>query len=235
MTTSTTAAPSAPSATHRPAREVRACKGLEIRESKQDGVIGVLAGYAAVFNQRSEVMFDFVEIVKPGAFKRSLDSGEDVRALAHHQSAGIIGRRSAKTLRVNEDAKGLAIEVDVPDTTVGRDLLTLVKRGDITGMSFGFQTVQDKWSWEQAQGQPKLYVRELLDVDLFEVSAVTWPAYPSTSVEARSLEEFARRAIAEIEQTSTAPAPAPLLSTEQRAARDLTIEQYRRIRDIYGV
>jgi HK97 family phage prohead protease len=234
--TTSAPAPTAPSAQHRPAREVRACKGLEIRESKTDGVIGVLAGYAATFNQRSEVMFDFVEIVKPGAFKRSLDSGEDVCALAHHQSAGIIGRRSAKTLRVSEDAKGLAIEVDVPDTTVGRDLLTLVKRGDITGMSFGFQTVQDKWSWEQAQGKPKLYIRELLDVDLFEVSAVIWPAYPSTSVEARSLEEFARAAIAELEQRkSTAPEPAPLLTPEQRAARDLTIEQYRRIRDIYGV
>lgn len=232
MTTSATAAPSQ---ANRPAREVRACKGLEIRESKQDGVIGVLAGYAATFNQRSEVMYDFVEIVKHGAFKRSLDSGEDVRALAHHQSAGIIGRRSAKTLRVSEDAKGLAIEVDVPDTTVGRDLLTLVKRGDITGMSFGFQTVEDKWSWEQAQGQPKLYVRELIDVDLFEVSAVTWPAYPSTSVEARSLEEFAKRVIAELDvNKSTAPAPAPLLTPEQRAARDSAIEKYRRIRDIYG-
>lgn len=233
--TTSAPAPTAPPARHKPAREVRACKGIEIRESKTDGSIGVLAGYAATFNQRSEVMYDFVEIVKPGAFKRSLDGGEDVRALAHHQSAGIIGRRSAKTLRVSEDAKGLAVEIDVPDTTVGRDLITLVKRGDITGMSFGFQTVQDNWTWEQLQGQPKLFIRELIDVDLFEVSAVTWPAYPSTSVEARSLEEFAKRVIAELKEAkSTAPAPAPLLTPEQRAARDSVIEQYRRIRDIYG-
>lgn len=210
-------------------REVRACKGLEVRESKATGSIGTLVGYAAKFNVRSEVMWDFVEIVKPGAFKRSLEEGADVRALAHHASAGIVGRRSAGTLRLVEDAVGLAVEIDLPDTQVGRDLQTLVKRGDITGMSFGFETKQDKWTWELAQGQPKLYIRELLDVELFEVSAVVWPAYSDTSVEARSLEELVKKVKTLLD---TPPEPASPLTEERRAARDSAIERWKLIRGV---
>ncbi len=210
-------------------REVRACKGLEIRESKVDGVIGVLTGYAAVFNQRSEVMYDFVEIVKPGAFKRSLDAGDDVRALAHHASSGIIGRRSAKTLRIVEDAKGLAVEIDMPDTTVGRDLVTLVRRGDVSGMSFGFETVLDEWSYERLEGQRELYIRTLVDVNLFEISAVVWPAYTGTSVEARSIAELLATAKASREKRAELDGE----NATRFAKRDAVIARYRQIRDIY--
>lgn len=198
-------------------REIRAFKGLEIREAKE-GTVGTLTGYAALFDVRSEVMYDFVEVIKPGAFAKSLASGADVRALAHHSVDRIIGRRSANTLRISEDAKGLAVEIDLPDTTDGRDLAVSVRRGDLTGMSFGFQAIDDRWTWEQQDGAPKLYIRELLEVDLFEVSVVTWPAYAETTVEARSLLEAAKARIS----------PAPTL-----AVRDSVIQKYRMIRDVY--
>lgn len=140
-----------------------------------------LAGYAAVFNSPSQDLGGFTEIVRPGAFARSLRSGRDPLALVQHMPQLVLGRRSAGTLRLSEDARGLAFEIDVPDTTAARDLLVSVERG----ASFAFSTPAGGDRWEVRDGK---VVRELIDVDLHEVTVTAQPAYLDTSVARRSFE-----------------------------------------------
>lgn len=164
--------------------ERRYVRGIEVREAKPDsGSIGTLVGYAAVFNERSLDLGGFTEIVLPGAFKESLKRGDDVRALIGHDPRLIVGRRSAETLRIEEDAKGLRYEIDLPDTTAGRDVLESVKRRDLDGSSFGFGVLKDDWKRLDAD----VYVRELIEVDLFDVGPATYPAYTGTTAEAREV------------------------------------------------
>lgn len=137
-----------------------------------------LRGYAAIFQKPSADLGGFVETIRKGAFKRSLDSGQDVLALAHHNSEKVLGRRSAGTLSISEDDTGLIVEITPANTTAGNDIIEDVRAGNIKGMSFGFVTQQDSWSKDRRQ-------RELIDVDLHEVSAVAWPAYPDTSIALR--------------------------------------------------
>ena len=136
-----------------------------------------LTGYAAIFGQLSEDLGGFREKIRPGAFRRTLQAGADVRCLLNHDPSLLLGRSTAGTLRLNEDSRGLHYEVDLPDTQVGRDLFTSVSRGDITQSSFGFKCVSDTW--------PSRDMRELVDVDLFDVSPVTYPAYRNTAVGVR--------------------------------------------------
>lgn len=178
-------------------RESRFGTGLEIREEKQDGSIGTITGYAAVFNQPSQDLGGFVETIRAGAFGKSLSRGDDIRALVGHDTALIIGRRSAKTLEIGEDEKGLWVRIHMPDTTLGRDTLTSVKRRDLTGQSFAFETVEDQWTKETKESV-SLWKRELIEANLFEISIVSFPAYEQTSADARSvgktlLEEAAKR------------------------------------------
>lgn len=142
-----------------------------------------LAGYAAVFNSTADIGGHFREIIAPGAFRDTLESS-DIRALIDHDSGRLIGRKSAGTLRLAEDDRGLRVEIDLPDTSDGRDLATLVSRGDLDGMSFGFVVRHDEW--DETSNPP---TRTIHKVDLREVSAVTFPAYGDTSLALRSLEK----------------------------------------------
>lgn len=175
--------------------ERRAHQGIELRS--EEGKPATLVGYAAVFGKRSLNLGGFVEVIKPGAFKRSLDSGADVLALAYHDPTKPLARRSAGTLTLAEDSTGLRVEIALVDTTHARDVLADVRAQNVQGMSFSFATKEDRWTRAGA-GEPHL--RELIDVDLFEVSAVAWPAYPDTTVATRALNaltlvpEIARRA-----------------------------------------
>ena len=139
-------------------------------------------GYAAVFNDAADIGGSFREVVAPGAFKGSMDN--DVRALIDHDSGRVIGRSKAGTLRMKEDSHGLAVEIDLPDTTDGRDLAVSLERGDISGMSFGFRVTHDEW--DETSDPPTRTIRA---VDLFEVSAVAFPAYEGTDIALRSLDE----------------------------------------------
>ncbi|HKQ02645.1 MAG TPA: HK97 family phage prohead protease [Actinomycetes bacterium] len=161
--------------------------GLELRE--EAGKRPRLKGYAAVFDSKSVDLGGFIEVVKPGAFKRALEKGQDVRALVNHNPDLIIGR-SGKTgsLTMMEDDRGLLVEIEPPDTQAGRDVIENVKSGVLDGMSFAFRAVTEKWD---TKGKPAF--RELLDVDLFDVSVVAFPAYPKTRVAVRSLEEALAR------------------------------------------
>lgn len=144
-----------------------------------------LAGYAAVFNLPSQDLGGFTEIVKPGAFTRTLKTDRDPLALVQHMPQLVLGRRSAGTLHLFEDAKGLAFEIDVPDTTAARDLLVSVERGDVKGASFAFSTPAGGDRWE-VRGDKM--VRELIDIDLHEVTITAQPAYLDTSVARRSFD-----------------------------------------------
>ena len=159
-------------------REIRYSPGLEIRAG-EDGKEKI-RGYAAVFNSLSQDLGGFREKIAPGAFADSLNN--DVRALIDHDPARILGRSKAGTLRMKEDEHGLAVEIDPPDTTTGRDVVASIKRGDLSEMSFGFRTITDSWSKENG-----VQLRELRKVDLFDVSVVAFPAYQETSVSVRAL------------------------------------------------
>lgn len=142
----------------------------------------VVSGYAAVFNTPADIAGMFREVVKPGAFARAIREKQDVRGLVDHDPSRIIGRTKSGTLRLSEDEKGLRYEIDAPDTTTGRDIVESIKRGDIDGSSFGFMAKSQTW-----RKDGNMAVRELNDVDLFDVSPVTFPAYNSTSVNVRSM------------------------------------------------
>lgn len=171
-----------------PQIEHRHLSGIEIRENQ--GKPTTLRGYAAVFGKRSEEMWGFVEIIAKGAFTNCLAAGKDVRAFAYHDSSKVLGRRSANTLRLGEDEKGLWVEIDLPDTQEGRDVATLVKRGDLSGMSFGFRTISDSWIYGKGGD---LDVRTLIEVEISEVSVVAFPAYPDTEVSVRDFYDAIRK------------------------------------------
>jgi len=148
-----------------------------------------IVGYAAVFNKRSENLgygdWQVFETISPGAFKNSLKKS-DARALFNHNPDYVLGRESAGTLKLKEDKEGLHMEVTPPDTQLGRDLLVSIKRGDITQQSFGFTIAQDSWREDKKE---KIAYRTIEEIgNLYDVSPVTFPAYPDTSVALRSLE-----------------------------------------------
>lgn len=149
---------------------------------------GTMTGYAAVYDTRTadKIWGEFWEIIRRGAFANAIAGKEDVRALHSHDSAVVLGRTTAKTLRLSDDAKGLRFELDLPNTTAGRDLLVSVERGDISQMSFGFRTIKQRWGEERNPTTGMLdSVRELLEVTLLEISPVAFPAYAETQVGTR--------------------------------------------------
>lgn len=166
-------------------REIRHLKAIEFRADQKDGKNSI-TGYAAVFNSLSEEMgwFGFRERVMAGAFKRTLEEKADVRGLINHDPNLVLGRTASKTLTLEEDDKGLKFSCDLPDTSYARDLMESIRRGDVSQCSFGF--IVRKQTWIENKGEEP--IRELNDVDLFDVSVVTYPAYADTSVAAeRSL------------------------------------------------
>lgn len=174
-----------------PNQERRAVK-IELRAASSASPM--ISGHAALFNSASELLCGcFREVILPGAFTDALATS-DVRALFNHNPDNILGRTSAGTLRLKEDDTGLAIEIDPPDTTVGRDLLTSMKRGDIKEMSFGFTIGEDGDEWARDPDGSGNWTRTIRKVErLFDVSPVTYPAYPETDCAVRSLEQAKAR------------------------------------------
>jgi len=147
---------------------------------------GNVTGYAAVYDSSSVLMphptyGNFYERISPGAFRRALARSPDVRLLVNHEPSLLLARTKSGTLRLAEDSRGLKIDATLPDTQLARDVLTLLRRGDMDQMSFGFYTVRDEWS--EAGGVP---IRTLIDLTIDDCSIVTYPAYPDTTVHARS-------------------------------------------------
>lgn len=157
----------------------------------EDGGSEKFRGYAAVFNSRTAIgnplRWGFYEEIAPGAFSKTLTEG-DARMLIDHDSYYVVSRASAGTLRLAQDARGLAVDADL-DTGLSyvSDLKRNVSNGNITGMSFGFYVVKDDWATESVETKDgdsvEVEVRRILEVRLIEVSAVTFPAYEDTEAE----------------------------------------------------
>jgi len=163
-------------------------RNVEARQA-DDGTMR-LRGYAAVFNDDS-VPLPFIERIAPGAFRKTLSETPDVRLLINHEGLPL-ARTKNGTLMLTEDDRGLYMDATIADTSEGRDLYTLVERGDVDQMSFAFRVIRQKWNEDRSQ-------RTLTEVSLQDgdVSIVTYPAYPTTSVEAREQMKKAILAIKE--------------------------------------
>lgn len=139
-----------------------------------------LVGYAARFNQTAEIIERgqrFKERIAPGAFTRALS--HDIHGLINHDRNLVLGRNTAGTLHLEQDKKGLAFELDPPDTQYARDLVHLIERGDVSQCSFGAGLARTRDSWAGS-------VRTLEEIDCFDVSIVSvLPGYPGTSVTLR--------------------------------------------------
>jgi HK97 family phage prohead protease len=166
-------------------KEIRCFSHKMDVETREDGSSS-LVGYAAVFNSSSVEMGwidTFTESIVPGAFARSLKENQDVRALLDHQTGMIIARTKNGTLSLEEDSIGLKVRMTPVPTDDGKKAVEWVRSGLVDAMSFGFEVVSDKWGVRAGKQH-----RELLDVNLFEVSLVAFPAYPATSIGVRSAE-----------------------------------------------
>lgn len=153
-------------------------KDLEVRQATEDEP-PVIRGYAAVYDAETD-LGEFREVVRPGAFAQAVER-DDVRALFNHDANYVLGRNTAGTLHLTDDATGLGVVVVPPDTTWARDLITSMERGDVNQMSFAFSV--NEQGWITRDDKP---LRELKDVTLYDVSVVTYPAYPQTSAQARA-------------------------------------------------
>jgi HK97 family phage prohead protease len=136
-------------------------------------------GYASVFNSPSEDLGGFIEYVAPGAFKRSLQSRNEVKLLWNHDSGEPLASLRGGTMQLVEDNRGLKVTAQLPNTTRGRDVAELLRTNVINTMSFGFNVIKDSWS---SDGK----TRTLESVRLFEVSVVSFAAYPETTAQVRS-------------------------------------------------
>lgn len=170
----------------------RGVQFLELR-AEGDGESRTLTGYAAIFDSETVIGDWFREVIRPGAFTKTLQESDQV-ALFDHNSGMPLGRKSRGTLKLEENDKGLRVEVIPPANSWGDDVYEAVKRGDVQGMSFAFETVKERWDEDATRKEGKLPLREILEARLFEVSFVTFPAYEATEAEARSvLEEREKR------------------------------------------
>jgi hypothetical protein len=149
---------------------------FEVR-AEGDGM--TFTGYASVFNSPSQDLGGFIEYVAPGAFKRSLQSRNEVKLLWNHDSGEPLASLRGGTMQLVEDDRGLKVTAQLPNTTRGRDIAELLRTKVIDSMSFGFNVIKDTWSRD---GQ----TRTLDSVRLFEVSVVSFPAYEATTAQVRS-------------------------------------------------
>jgi HK97 family phage prohead protease len=146
----------------------------------------IVDGYAAVFDSPTEIdtwFGRYRESIEPGAFTKTLKEN-DIRALYNHNPDWVLGRNKAGTLDLREDDHGLAVTIKLPDTSYASDLAESLKRGDIDQMSFGFEIIRDRWIF--TKNDAELDERTLLEVRLWDVSPVTFPAYPQTEAHLRT-------------------------------------------------
>jgi HK97 family phage prohead protease len=163
-------------------KEVRYVPARELRATKNDDGTRTITGYAAVFGVLSVDFGGWQETIAPGAFTRSLMTNPDVVCLRDHNSSILLGRTRSKTLSLEQDSVGLRFTCLLPDTTQASDLVALMERGDIDGCSFSFIAVMEDWK----TNEDGLTVRTVIEADLFDVSVVSEPAYPDTSVSLRN-------------------------------------------------
>ena len=192
--------------------------GFEVREDA-DGMH--LEGYAALFNSRSENLGGFTETIQPGAFRASLKARNNVFLLYNHDTNAVLASTRAGTLTLTEDERGLKISASIAPTSTGRDVAVLVKRGDLSGFSFGFSMPArggDSWNAEGTE-------RVLKSVRLHEVSLTPMPAYTATNGTAtvRGLDKIAKRA--NVDADALADAMLKIENGEDISSDDRTLLQ----------
>jgi len=216
-------------------RGERVTKGIERRqgftdfEIRQEGDGMTLRGYAAVFNSPSQPL-PFTETIEPGAFRDSLNSRNDIKLLWNHDTSVVLGSTRAGTLQLSEDDKGLLVMASLPDTNAGRDAAVLIKRGDVTGFSFGFRVPAGGDNW------PTANTRVLKRVNIHEASLTAFPAYLGTegSASVRAMTELASKIarLAEIRGVSAEELTDALLALE--SGDELTERQGDLLTDTLG-
>lgn len=154
----------------------RIIENEEVRADFSDQQTPKITGYAAVFNNTTEIWSGFFERVAPGAFSKTIQS-DDVRALWNHNADYPLGRNKAGTLTLTEDGKGLRYSILAGERSYEKDLIANIKRGDVSQSSFGFNIVEQTLTRDN---EKKTVTRTLNEVKLFDVSPVTFPAYPQT-------------------------------------------------------
>ena len=173
------------------ARSVDSTKEDHVKKKK-------ICGYTAVYDKKTLIRDwwgeEFEEIISRGAFSRAIAERQDVRALRNHDSDNLLGRTVSGTLVLKEDSNGLWIEIDPPDTSVGRDTVELVSRGDLSGMSFAFVVTRERWEYPKGN-KPLRYIE---DVDLYDVGPVTYPAYDQTTALTIDKNEDLKRKLDEV-------------------------------------
>lgn len=161
----------------------------ELRASQDDNSIGQIAGYAIVWDTPSTNL-PFTEVIKAGA----LDGVDlsSVLALYNHDFANVLGRVDSGTLKLAVDNHGLKFVLDIPDTTLGHDVYTNIKNGNLKGLSFRFTIANGGEAWKQINGQSTRVISKI--ATMREISLVSVPAYDDTSVEVtRSFKEFTKQ------------------------------------------
>jgi len=202
---------------------------IEIRATKNDENknLRTIGGYVTKFNTFSENLGFFREVreqVAPGAFKKTLKE-DDIRAFWNHNSDIILGRSTNGTLKLKEDNTGLAFDLDLPDTTAGRDAFISIERGDVTGMSFGFMVRGEEIDRGEDEKAP--IIRTLTDIQLFEVSPVIFPAYPDSETEARdegSLRHWAKKFLDNLEEKPRGLPVSELQARLLRVEKDVALQ-----------
>lgn len=191
-------------------RRIHTGVGIELRKKSETNSAVVLRGYAAKFEVLSEPMWGFRERIAKGAFDDVL--GDDVRALFNHDASHVLGRTKSGTLSIVQDDTGLAYEVELPDTSSARDLIKVIERGDVDQSSFAFTVEKDNWT-EDDDGRIIRTIEKMKR--LYDVSPVTYPAYPDATVGIRSMENW--KATRSTQQNEL----------EARAAAEIKLQQQR--------
>jgi HK97 family phage prohead protease len=207
-------------------REQRMSQSAVVLQSRAAEENPVIEGHGALFNAETIIGGWFREVIAPGAFKDSIAT-DDIRVAFNHDANFILGRTSAKTATVQEDGKGLKYTATPPDTTAGRDTVTSIKRGDITGSSFQFTIENDDdedWDFEQTK-KGMLPLRTIKRAKLWEVGPVAWPAYETTTVSARAQAKVEEaRALADAAKAAaplTETPATPVVGSTRRTAEDI--------------
>lgn len=208
---------------------------LQIRADSDNGA--VIGGHSPVWNRFSQNLGGFVEQVAPGATAKTIAEA-DIRGLLNHDPSLLLGRNRSGTMRLTEDTIGLDFEIDVPDTTVGRDLVVSARRGDITGSSFSFRVVGDGQTWGFTPDDFPL--RTLTEIKLYDTGPVTFPAYLDADAGLRSADARAlafaglvteRRSIDEVLEAAAADQLGEIIRTndpdEPRDTHSLEVHRAR--------
>jgi len=157
----------------------------EMRADNQDGKRR-LVGYTAVFDQEVDIAGYFREVFRQGSFAKTLQEYDQV-ALWNHDTGAPLARKSAGTLALREDEHGLHVEIELNNTSWADDVFESVNSGVVKGMSIGFSVLKADWS--DLEDAEKLPLREIKEARLYESSPVTFPAYPTTEIQARAIFE----------------------------------------------